>query len=120
TRVTRSAPLRPDFSDAPLRYPRMGDLLGSTTEVLSPLTPEELERAIVRPAEPSGLHGDRALGPQSAGGVVEQPGALPLVQYALTELYDRRHHGRLTLEAYREIGGVGGALAAGAEQPLGA
>ena len=58
---------------------------------------------------------DRALVPQIAADVTEQPGALPLVQYALTELYDRRHDGRLTLEAYREIGGVGGALAASAE-----
>jgi DNA-binding SARP family transcriptional activator len=115
SRVRVIVTLRADFYDGPLRYPRMGDLLGSTTEVLSPLTPEELERAIVRPAEHSGLHVDRALVPQIAADVVEQPGALPLVQYALTELYDRRHDGRLTLEAYREIGGVVGALAASAE-----
>ena len=115
SRVRVIATLRADFYDRPLRYPRMGELLGSSTEVLSPLTPEELERAIVRPAEHSGLQVDSALVPQIAADVAEQPGALPLVQYALTELYDRRHEGRLTLEAYREIGGVGGALAASAE-----
>jgi len=115
SRVRVVATLRADFYDRPLRYPRMGPLLGSTTEVLSPLTPEELERAIVRPAERSGLRLDSALVPQVAADVAEQPGALPLVQYALTELYDRREDGRLTIEAYREIGGVGGALAASAE-----
>ena len=115
SRVRVIATLRADFYDRPLRYPRMGELIGSSTEVLSPLTPEELERAIVRPAEHAGLTVDRALVPQIAADVAEQPGALPLVQYALTELYDRRHDGRLTLEAYREIGGVGGALAASAE-----
>ena len=115
SRVRVIATLRADFYDRPLRYPRMGELMGSSTEVLSPLTPEELERAIVRPAEHAGLTVDRALVPQIAADVAEQPGALPLVQYALTELYDRRHDGRLTLEAYREIGGVGGALAASAE-----
>ena len=83
---------------------------------MSPLTPEELERAIVRPAQRAGLKVDDALVPQMAADVATQPGALPLVQYALTELYDRRRDGRLTLEAYREIGGVGGALAASAEQ----
>src|SRR4029450_10613545 len=82
---------------------------------MTPLTREELERAIVRPAEHAGLTVDRALVPQIAADVAEQPGALPLVQYALTELYDRRHDGRLTLKAYREIGGVVGALAASAE-----
>ena len=115
SRVRVIATLRADFYDRPLRYPRMGELIGSSTEVLGPLTPEELERAIVRPAEHAGLTVDRALVPQIAADVAEQPGALPLVQYALTELYDRRHDGRLTLEAYREIGGVGGALAASAE-----
>jgi DNA-binding SARP family transcriptional activator len=115
SRVRVVATLRADFYDRPLRYPRMGPLLGSTTEVLSPLTPEELERAVVRPAEHSGLEVDGALVPQIAADVAEHPGALPLVQYALTELYDRREDGRLTLDAYREIGGVGGALAASAE-----
>jgi WD40 repeat protein len=115
SRVRVIVTLRADFYDRPLRYPRMGELMGSSTEVLSPLTPEELERAIVRPAEHAGLTVDRALVPQIAADVAEQPGALPLLQYALTELYDRRHDGRLTLEAYREIGGVGGALAASAE-----
>ena len=115
SRVRVIATLRADFYDRPLRYARMGQLFGSTTEVLSPLTPEELERAIVRPAERSGLQVDRALAPEIAADVSEQPGSLPLVQYALTELYDRRREGRLTIEAYREIGGVGGALAASAE-----
>ncbi len=91
SRVRVVATLRADFYDRPLRYPRMGELIGSSTEVLSPLTPEELERAIVRPAEHAGSTVDRALVPQIAADVAEQPGALPLVQYALTELYDRRH-----------------------------
>jgi hypothetical protein len=43
--------------------------------------------------------------------VNEQPGALPLLQYALTELFDQCQGATLTLEAYRAIGGVTGALA---------
>jgi WD40 repeat protein/DNA-binding SARP family transcriptional activator len=115
SRVRIVATLRADFYDRPLSYPRIGHLLASTTEVLSPLTPEELERAIMSPAQRAGLTIDSALVPQIASDVAEQPGVLPLVQYALTELYDRREGGRLTLDAYLEIGGVGGALAASAE-----
>ena len=115
SRLRVVATLRADFYDRPLRYPRIGQLLGSTTEVLSALTPEELERAIVRPAERARLRIEGGVVPQIAADVAEQPGALPLVQYALTELYDRREDGRLTLEAYRDIGGAGGALAASAE-----
>jgi WD40 repeat protein len=48
--------------------------------------------------------------------VANKPGALPLLQYALTELFERRDDGRLTLDAYREIGGVAGALSGRAER----
>ncbi|MCI0633149.1 MAG: protein kinase [Actinobacteria bacterium] len=109
------ATLRADFYDRPLNYPRFGELLGANTEVVTALAPEELERAIVRPAESVGLRVEPALVAQVASDVAEQPGALPLVQYALTELFDHRDDGRLTLSAYRDIGGVGGALAARAE-----
>jgi WD40 repeat protein len=115
SRVRVVATLRADFYDRPLIYPRFGELLGRNTEVVTPLAPDELERAIVRPASSVGQTVEPALVAQVASDVAEQPGALPLVQYALTELFDRRQEGRLTLEAYREIGGVGGALAASAE-----
>ena len=42
--------------------------------------------------------------------VAHQPGALPLLQYALTELFEHRDEDRLTLAAYQEIGGSPGLL----------
>ena len=51
--------------------------------------------------------------------VAHQPGALPLLQYALTELFERRDEGRLTLAAYRDIGGIAGALSARADRIYG-
>lgn len=115
SRVRMIVTLRADFYDRPLRHAQVAELLGACTEVVPPLTPDELQRAVVRPAERAGLAVDPALVAQVAADVVEQPGALPLVQYALTELFDRRADGRLTLEAYRDIGGVVGAIAARAE-----
>ena len=47
--------------------------------------------------------------------VIGQPGALPLFQYTLTMLYDRRTDGVVTLESYRILGGLAGALAQRAE-----
>ncbi|MCZ7546753.1 MAG: hypothetical protein M5R40_25970 [Anaerolineae bacterium] len=47
--------------------------------------------------------------------VSTQPGALPLLQYALTDLFEHRQGGTLTLAAYRALGGVRGALARRAE-----
>ena len=49
------ATLRADFYDRPLNYPRFGPLLGASTEVMTPLAPDELEQAIVRPAGSVGL-----------------------------------------------------------------
>ncbi|MCI0634612.1 MAG: protein kinase [Actinobacteria bacterium] len=116
SRIRIVATLRADFYDRPLNYPRFGPLLGANTEVMTPLAPDELEQAIVRPAGSVGLRVEPALVAQVASDVAEQPGALPLVQYALTELFEHRDDGRLTLAAYRDIGGVGGALAARGEQ----
>jgi hypothetical protein len=45
-----------------------------------------------------------------------QPGALPLLQYALTELFEQRQGRLLTREAYQAIGGTVGALAKRAEE----
>ena len=45
-------------------------------------------------------------------------GALPLLQYTLTELWER-DGGALTLDGYRAIGGVAGALARRAELLVG-
>ena len=47
--------LRADFYDKPLLYPRLAELVRSHTEVVVPLTSQELERAIAGPAERIGL-----------------------------------------------------------------
>jgi WD40 repeat protein len=108
--------LRADFYDRPLVYPRFGELLAEGTEAVPPLTPDELERAIRGPAERIGVRPEPGLVAEMIADVAHQPGALPLLQYALTELFDHRDEDRLTLAAYREIGGIAGALSARADR----
>jgi WD40 repeat protein/DNA-binding SARP family transcriptional activator/tRNA A-37 threonylcarbamoyl transferase component Bud32 len=108
--------LRADFYDRPLLYPRFGELLGERTEAVPPLTPDELEQAIRGPAEGVGVRPEPGLVAEMIADVAHQPGALPLLQYALTELFERRDDQRLTLAAYREIGGITGALSARADR----
>ena len=119
SRIRIVATLRGDFYDRPLNYPRFGELLGTSTEVVTPLAPDELERAMTKPAGAVGARVEPALVAQVVADVADQPGALPLVQYALTELFDHREDGRLTVSAYHDIGGVGGALASRAENLYG-
>ena len=81
-----------------------------------PLTANEFERAISRPAERVGVSLEPGLLAEMVADVTNEPGALPLLQYALTELYERREGSALTRDSYRAIGGVSGALARRAEE----
>jgi WD40 repeat protein/serine/threonine protein kinase len=108
--------LRADFYDRPLLYPEFGQLISEQSVTVLPLSTEELTRAIVEPAEKNNLLLHHDLIARIVADVGEQPGALPLLQYALTELFERRDHRRLTLQAYQDIGGVTGALARRADE----
>jgi serine/threonine protein kinase/WD40 repeat protein len=116
SRVRVIATLRADFFDQPLSVRGFGDLLAERTEAITPMSPEELERAIVAPADRTGLTVEPRLLAAMIADVVDRPGALPLLQFTLTELAERREDGVLTLVGYRRIGGVSGALARRAEQ----
>jgi serine/threonine protein kinase len=108
--------LRADFYDRPLLYPGFGELIRRHSEVVLPLSAEEMEQAVVGPAERAGLKVEPALVSAITAEISEQPGALPLLQYALTEIFERREGDTLTLQAYQASGGVLGALARRAEE----
>lgn len=110
--------LRADFYDKPLQYREFGELLRKHTEIILPLSETELQEAIVQPAQTVGVELQTGLVEAISKDVKEQPGMLPLLQYALTELFERRLGWILTLDTYREIGGVTGALARRAEELL--
>jgi WD40 repeat protein len=115
SRVRIVCTLRADFYDRPLAYVGPAELMKSRTVTVTPLVPEELQRAVVGPAEGVGLRIDPALVAEIVADVATQPGALPLLQYALTELFDQREDSTLTLDGYRRVGGVSGALSRRAE-----
>lgn len=108
--------LRADFYDRPLQYPEFGDLLRQRTEVILPLNNEAMAAAISAPALRAGLTLEAGVLETILKDVLAQPGALPLMQYSLTELFERRKGLQLTLKGYEESGGVLGALARRADQ----
>ncbi|HEY7604008.1 MAG TPA: BTAD domain-containing putative transcriptional regulator [Gaiellaceae bacterium] len=115
SRIRVVATLRADFYDRPLVYRGFAELLRGCVETVLPLSPEELERAIVAPAQRVGVRLEEGLLTRMVADVVDEPGALPLLQYALTELHERRVGATLTGAAYEAIGGISGALAQRAE-----
>jgi WD40 repeat protein len=108
--------LRADFVGAALQYVDFGELVRGCTAFVLPLSPDEMEQAIVGPAAGAGLVVEPGLVATIVQDVGDQPGMLPMLQYALTELFERREGRLLTLSAYRDIGGVSGALARRAEE----
>jgi WD40 repeat protein/serine/threonine protein kinase/energy-coupling factor transporter ATP-binding protein EcfA2 len=116
SRVRIIITLRADFYDRPLHYPEFGKLIRNHMETVLPLTAEELERAILHPANQVGVEYEPGLVATIIDDVLYQPGALPLLQYALTELFEGRAGRTLTRAAYETIGGTAGALARRAEE----
>ena len=108
--------LRADFVDRPLQYVDFGELVRQRTEFVLPLSPDELEEAISQPVTQLGLTLEPGLAAQIIRDVGNEPGTLPLLQYALTELFERREGAALTRAAYEASGGVLGALGHRAEE----
>lgn len=77
---------------------------------VGPLTEDELRKAIEGPAQYAGLAIEPGLTDLILHDAKGAPGALSLLQYVLRELWERSQQGYLTVEAYRSMGGVSGAL----------
>ena len=103
--------MRADFYANCAEYPEFARLLESNQYLVGPLDADGLRRAIVEPAGDLGRTLETGLVETILDDVRQQPGALPLLQYALRELWQRQQGRVLTLRGYRETGGVAGALA---------
>jgi len=114
-RVSVVVALRADFYDRPLLHPGFAALFVNSLVTLLPLSPSELEAAVVNPAGRVGVEVDPALLAELVAEMADQPGALPLLQYALTETFELREGPILGLDAYRRAGALKGALAGRSE-----
>ena len=107
--------VRADFYGRCAAYPGLSALLGANNVLVGPMSPDELRRAIERPAQRVGLSVEPELVDALLTDVEGQPGALPLLSTALLELWRHRDGRRLRLSAYGRGGGVQGAVARLAE-----
>jgi WD40 repeat protein len=108
--------LRADFYRKIIDLDReLSDRIPSAQVNVGALTPDELRESIAGPARLVGLDFEPGLADRILGDAGGEPGSLPLVEFALTELWSRRHDRTLTNAAYNEMGGVTGALEKRAE-----
>jgi WD40 repeat protein len=112
--------LRDDFLLSCHRHPQLAPIFGDLTPI-GPPAGRELRQAVTEPAARR-LHGfeSESMVDEMVGEVEAERGALPLLAFAMSRLWELRDRERrlLTREAYERIGGVGGALAQHAEATL--
>ncbi|MEA5526645.1 nSTAND1 domain-containing NTPase [Nodularia spumigena] len=107
--------LRADFYSYALSYRRFSDALQGAVQNLGPMNRKELRRVIEEPAKKMHLGLEAGLTNQLIDEIDQQPGHLPLLEFALTQLWSKQQNRLLTHQAYQEIGGVEEALANHAE-----
>jgi basic membrane lipoprotein Med (substrate-binding protein (PBP1-ABC) superfamily)/DNA-binding SARP family transcriptional activator len=107
--------VRADFYDRPLADPHLGQLFADNVVNVVGLAPDQLESAATLPARQLDITIEPRLVGRLIADVAGQPNALPLFQYALTELFDAREGPVLDLATYERIGGVRKAVARRAE-----
>ncbi|MGJ8530054.1 nSTAND1 domain-containing NTPase [Maritalea sp.] len=127
-RVYVVATLRSDFYQHAIEHPTFAQLKGSEGQYdLSAPTPAEIGQIIRQPALRAGLtfeeHPETGarLDDDLRDAAVAEPDSLPLLEFALEELYRARSpSGVLTWEAYEALGGLAGALGRRAEEAFNA
>jgi WD40 repeat protein len=116
------ATLRSDFYAPLAQVPELAGLKEGLGQYdLLPPSPAEIALLVREPAAAAGLRFEHRPDGERLDDVLRDEASqdaslLPLLEFTLNELYERRSdRGKLTFEAYRAIGGVTGALAQRAE-----
>ena len=108
--------MRADFYPHAAAYPIFAQAVSAHQYLVGPLSREGLRQVIEQPALVAGLRTQPGLVDVVLDDVESEPGALPLLEHTLLELWERRQDNMLTLAGYAETGGVAGALAKRADQ----
>jgi formylglycine-generating enzyme required for sulfatase activity len=115
------ATVRSDFLTRLAVLPGLGAEIGAALHLARPLAAEGLREAIVGPARAKGVRFEsEEMIEALVGTAAHAHGGLPLLQFALAELWEARDEatGVIPAAALARIGGVGGALARHADGVL--
>ncbi|RAM47999.1 MAG: hypothetical protein C6Y22_30330 [Hapalosiphonaceae cyanobacterium JJU2] len=109
--------MRADFLEPCLHYPSLTQIIQTQAVYMPPLEGADLEQAITEPAKRQGYQLELGLVGEILKDVGKEKNCLPLLQFALKELWerDKKKH-KLTLEQYSAMDGVLGALNRQAEE----
>ncbi|MEJ6485362.1 CHAT domain-containing protein [Nostoc punctiforme UO1] len=103
--------MRADFLGECTFYPELRKRIETRQKLVGPMEPAELITAMKMQADRGGLRFEAGLSHSILNDVQGEPGVMPLLQYALQELWKRRRGRWLCDEEYQAIGGVQKAIA---------
>jgi WD40 repeat protein len=108
--------MRSDFEAFVARAPELQALFEVGRIQVTPLSAAELREAIEQPAELAGLHFEAGVVALLLQDILGEPAGLPLLQFTLLKLWERRERNRVTHTAYLRAGGGRLALARSADE----
>ena len=103
--------MRADFWGECAPYVALREAMQAHQELVAPMDATELRRSVEEQAKRVGLRFEADVANRMLDDVAQEPGAMPLLQHALLELWKRRHGRWLKADEYRELGGVAQAIA---------
>ncbi|MCF2145756.1 CHAT domain-containing protein [Desmonostoc muscorum LEGE 12446] len=103
--------MRADFWGECASYRNLKDLMEARQKLIGPMDATELRKAMEMQAAQVGLRFEAGLSNSILDDVQGEPGAMPLLQHALLEMWKRRHGRWLRCVEYQAIGGVNMAIA---------
>ena len=104
--------VRADFFDRPLSDDRLAERVSAALLAVGVPSVDSLAEIVERPAEAAGVRLDPGLGARVVADVRSESGALPLMQFVLSDLVDRSVDGHVRIADYQASGGVVGAIGA--------
>ena len=113
--------IRDDFLLRAQQLPALRERLSQSLQLLATPPRDELLRILIEPARRAGFSfDDPELPPEMVDAIADEPGALALLSFTASKLWEMRDHSfnKLGRRAYDKLGGVGGALAQHAEDSL--
>lgn len=108
--------MRTDFESFVARLPNFQSHFEEAIVRVTPLNASELRAVIERPAAMVGLKFEEGVVDALVQDVLGEPAALPLLQFTLLKLWERRERNRITWDSYKELGGGRLALSRSADQ----
>lgn len=107
--------MRSDFEEQIPLLPSLQPIFEKSQVRVTPLSASDLREAIEKSAELAGLKFEEGIVDELIKDILGEPAGLPLLQFTLLKLWEKRERNRVTWEAYRNLGGARQALARSAD-----